>query len=270
VTALRLWLQSAATLETEPRYAAYRADLVAHVRALARPGTEVEVHGTAVMVPEIDYVYVEYLHTRQFLENGLAAQAAGCSAFVLNCWDDPGLTELRSLLDIPVVSIGESSMLVATMLGERFGLVTRNERVGARVWRNVESYGLASRGIRPVHCPVSLPDLGEAFARPEPIIERFVAAGRHAIELGAEVLLPACGVLNLLLRVNKVTAVDDAPIVDGTAAAVKTAEAMADLWAAGFRVSRRTRYARPPAAALAHVRAVYGQEAAIARVHASP
>lgn len=255
---MRIWLQSAATLETEPRYATYRADLVAHVSALTRPGTEVEVHGTPVMVPEIDYVYVEHLHTRQFLDNGFTAQDAGCSAFVLHCWDDPGLTELRSVLDIPVTAIGESSMLIATMLGDRFGLVTRNERVGTRVWRNVEAYGLASRAIRPVCCPVALPDLGEAFAHPEPIIERFMDAARRSIAQGAEVILPACGVLSLLLRVNKVLEVDDAPIVDGTAAALKAAEAMADLWATGLRPSRRTRYARPPAQALAHIRAVYG------------
>lgn len=256
---MRLWLQSAATLDSDPRWAVYRRELLAHARAVARAGTEVEVHGTAVMVPEIDYPYVEYLHTRQFIEAGLAAQRDGCAGFVLNCWDDPGLTELRSLLDIPVVSIGEASMLVATMLGERFGLVARNERVGARVWRNATAYGLAARAVPPVYCRVSLPDLGQAFAEPEPIIAAFAEAGRRALAQGAEVLIPACGVLNILLRVHKVVQVDEAPVIDGTAVALKLAEAMTDLWGAGMGVSRKTRYARPPAHVVETVRRVYGQ-----------
>lgn len=258
---MRLWLQSAAALDTDARWAVYRDHLVTHARAVVRSGAEVEVHGTPIMVPEIDYAYVEYLHTRQFIEAGLTAGERGFSAFVLNCWDDPGLTELRSLLDIPVLSIGESSMLVATMLGERFGLVPRNERVGARVWRNVSAYGLASRALAPVYCRVSLPDLGAAFAEPGPIIDRFVEAAGRSIEQGAEVIIPACGVLNLLLRINKVTRIDDVPVLDGTAVALKLAEAMGDLWAAGVTVSRRTRYARPPAHVLETVRVLYGEAA---------
>ncbi|MBI2527523.1 MAG: hypothetical protein HYV93_16250 [Candidatus Rokubacteria bacterium] len=256
---MRLWVQSAAALETDARYEVYRRALAEHVSGIARPGAEIEVHGARVMVPELDYVYVEYLHTRQIIENGIEAQRHGFAGFVVNCWDDPGLTELRSVLDIPVVSIGESSMLVATTLGERFGLITRNERVGARVWENATAYGLAPRGIRPVYCRVSLPDLGQAFAEPAPIIDRFIEAGRRSIAEGAEVLIPACGILNLLLRVNKVTQIDDAPVIDGTAVAVKLAEGMVDLWAAGLAPSRRTRYARPPAHVLESVRTVYGQ-----------
>lgn len=76
---------------------------------------------------------------------------------------------------------------------------------------------------------------------------------------GAEVIVPACGVLNLLLRLNKVTRIDDVPVLDGTAVALKLAEALADLWAGGLSVSRRTRYARPPAAALETVRVLYGE-----------
>ncbi len=178
---------------------------------------------------------------------------------MLNCWDDPGLDEIRSLLDIPVTSIGESAMHLATLLGDRFGLVPRNERVGARVWRNAVSYGLADKAVTPVYCRVSLPDLGQAFAEPGPIIAGFTEAARRALAGGAEVILPACGVLNLLLRVNKVRTVDDAPVVDGTAAALKLAEAMVDLWADGLGVSRRTRYARPPAGVIEKVRALYGQ-----------
>lgn len=256
---MRLWLQSAANLEADPRWHAYERQLLDHARAISRPGTAVELHGASVMVPELDYPYVQYLHTREFIEAGLAAQRSGFSAFVLNCWDDPGLDEIRSLLDIPVTSIGESAMHLATIVGDRFGLVPRNERVGAKVVRNAAAYGLGGKLVGPVYCRVSLPDLGQAFAEPGPIIARFTQAAREVIATGAEVILPACGVLSLLLRVNKIVSVDEAPVVDGTAAALKLAETMVDLWASGLGWARRTRYARPPAAALDRIRAVYGQ-----------
>jgi hypothetical protein len=46
---------------------------------------------------------------------------------------------------------------------------------------------------------------------------------------GAEVLIPTCGVLNQVLRENKVRDVSGCPILDGSSVLLKLTEAMVDL-----------------------------------------
>jgi len=55
---------------------------------------------------------------------GLRASDAGCDAIFVNAVPDYGVPLLRASLSIPVFGAGESSMLVARTLGERFSFVT--------------------------------------------------------------------------------------------------------------------------------------------------
>jgi allantoin racemase len=52
------------------------------------------------------------------------AERDGFDAVITGCFGDPGLDAARELVRIPVVGLGESSMLVAAMLGHRFSIIT--------------------------------------------------------------------------------------------------------------------------------------------------
>ena len=76
---------------------------------------------------------------------------------------------------------------------------------------------------------------------------RFSHTARKAIALGAEAIIPGQLYLSEAIARAGVTRIDEVPIVDGLAATVKMAEAMADLKKLGISVTRRGyTHARPP------------------------
>jgi hypothetical protein len=118
---IRIWHQSFTVLSD---LGAYDEALRAHFRKVARPGTQIHMHG---MLPgtyrnnypgdDIKYSALQYLHGLQFMAAGINAQDQGFDAYAISTLPEPALKETRSLLDIPVVGYGESAMLTACMLG---------------------------------------------------------------------------------------------------------------------------------------------------------
>ena len=62
----------------------------------------------------------------QVVRNAVTAQQQGYDAFVIGHFQDGGLYEARSAVDIPVLALGEASMLFACTLGGKIALVTIN------------------------------------------------------------------------------------------------------------------------------------------------
>ena len=58
------------------------------------------------------------------LEAGLSAEKEGFSAVCVDTMSDSGVSALRSVLSIPVVGPGRTSMLTALSLGNKFSIVT--------------------------------------------------------------------------------------------------------------------------------------------------
>lgn len=249
--AIKIWHQSFTVLEKLPDYA---AALRAHMGRVARPGTEVVLHGMhrdtyATEYPgnDIRYCLLHGLHASQFVVNGLAAQEAGYDAYAISTIPDPALRETRSLLDIPVVAYGETAMHLACFLGQRFGILVFIEELVPLLEENVRRYGLVSRVAAVRHVGFRFADVAAAFARPAPIVERFQEAARRMIADGADVLIPGEAVLCVLLASQGVSRVDDVPVLDALAATVKMAEVMVDLRrVAGIEVSRRGYFAAVP------------------------
>ena len=58
------------------------------------------------------------------LEAGLNAKKEGFSAVCIDTMSDSGVDALRSCLDIPVIGPGQTSMLCAMMMGNKFSIIT--------------------------------------------------------------------------------------------------------------------------------------------------
>ncbi len=257
---MKIWHQSFTDLQALPRYC---ETLVAHAQSTVPSGVEVVIHGVAPGtypqgVAPMDFNSHPFLRMhngRQVCEAALAAEAAGYDALALGCFFDPALREARSLVDIPVVSLCETSMLTACSLGRRFALISLSDFQSQLCEDLARSYGLSGRlaGIVTMQPAVSLFDLE---TRSESIKARFAEACRQAAALGAEIVIPGDGVLNAFLVREKVLHVDGIVVMDPLGVLFHHALHFAQLRRhTGLGVSRKQFYARPNAQLLGHVRA---------------
>ncbi|TDF82627.1 aspartate/glutamate racemase family protein [Pseudomonas sp. H9] len=241
---MRIWHQSFTVLSD---LGAYDEALRSHFRKVARPGTEIHLHGMREGTyrshypgDDIKYAALQYLHGLQFIAAGINAQEQGFDAYAISTLPEPALKETRSLLDIPVVGYGESAMLTACMLGRTFGVLVFIDELAELVTENAARHGLASRlsGVR--HVGFRFADVLAAFDDPTALIERFTLAARELIAQGAEVIIPGEAPLNVLLATHGINQVDGVPVLDSLGAWVKQAEAMVDLRRAnGTRTCKR-------------------------------
>lgn len=231
--AMRIWHQSFTVLEQLPAYA---ARLQEHFRKVARPDTEVVMHGmhpktyrTNYPGTDIRHNYMQYLHGQQFVLGGIAAEEAGFDAYAIMSIPEPALRETRSIIDIPVVGYGESSMLVARMLGERMGALIFIEGMIPVIEENAARVGLAGKFGGARFVGFTFDDVLKAYDEPSSLLERFHTAARAMIRGGVDVIIPGEAPLCALLMKHGISRIDDVPIVDALGATIKMAEAMADL-----------------------------------------
>lgn len=261
---MRIYHQSFTVLENLPAYA---DALRAHFARVARPGTEVVMHGmhprtyqTEYPGNDIRYAYFQTLHSQQFVLGALEAEERGFDAFALMTLPEPSLQEIRSLVDLPVVGYGESAMLTAAMLGQRAGVLLFIAEMAPMVERNVERLGLSGRfaGAHPVGFAFN--DVLQGYSDPAPLLERFRSAARGMIARGADVIIPGEAPLCVLLARHGVTEVDGVPVVDALAATVKMAESMVDLRRSSGLRPCRTGYftATPPRERVRELLRFYG------------
>jgi allantoin racemase len=244
---MRLFYQSVAPLGVNPLWNGYERALADHLLFVKGPETEVELKGVPVMIPQAtEYSYLEYLNVGQVLDNAIRVEKEGYDGFILGCLTDPGHDVLRSVLDIPVAFAGETSMHVACLLGKKFALVARTERTADRIFANVREYGLLERALPSAFLNISFEMLARSFEDPPLVFDPFFKKCDELIAQGADVIISGCGVLSVLLAVNKVNRYKGAVILDTIGSLVKMAEVMVELkQKLSLGVSRRGVYGSP-------------------------
>ena len=94
------------------------------------------------------------------------AQSLEASAFAVACFSDPGLSELRSAVDVPCFGIAESAVLMAMAQARSVGIVSSVSDSLPRHDRYWRSLGIADRIVSDVAIGRGVLDLEgpEAFA----------------------------------------------------------------------------------------------------------
>lgn len=261
---MRIWHQSFTVLED---LGAYKDALQRHFARVARPGTEIVMHGMHPATyrsnypgEDIRHASLQYLHSLQFVAAGLRAQEEGYDAYAISTLPEPGLREIRSMLEIAVVGYGESAMLAACLLGRKFGVLVFISELAALLEDNVRRHGLQERfaGARDVGFRFN--DVLAAYSDPSELIRRFQASARGLIAQGADVIIPGEAPLCVLLASHGVSDVDGVPVLDSLSAWVKNAEMLVDFRRqSGIRGSSRGYFHEPPARdRLREIAAFYG------------
>lgn len=247
----------------------YGATLQEHARRVMPGDVEVVPHGLrpgtyddgVAPIDAIRYRYLEFLNEHQICEAARTAEREGYDAVAIGCFFDPALRAVRSLIDLPVVSLAESCLLTACSLGRGAGVVTLCGDESDNLMDLARSYGLAQRmaavvGLDP---PIDEFSLEADQDRVGDILANFERACAQVIRSGADIVIPGDGVLNEFLVRNGCTRVGEVPVMDSIAVLFHHAVMLVDLRrSTGLRVSRHRYYARPPMAMVASARAFAG------------
>ena len=88
---------------------------------------------------------------------------------------------MRTLVDIPVVTFGQTSVLMAAMLGDRVGIVNFIAALEPQLRRNLRNYRLDGLVGPIVQVAAAFTDVMAAYDDPQPLLDAFRAAARRAI-----------------------------------------------------------------------------------------
>src|SRR4051812_16230631 len=241
---MRIWYQSFVD-EAEQR--PYIDRLTVRLQRLSSPGTVVEVHG--VSPPDrFFHPLTEFRCADQTIRNALRAAEEGFDAFVIGHFQEPGLTECRGAVDIPVIGLGEASLLYGCTLGRKIGLVTIDPVFIPWHEEQVARHGLEKRVAGVTAIKADLPRFMAAFedsATQAQVREDFVRQVEPLVAAGADVLIPAGGLPMLLFAEQQPFLVHEAVVLEGIATVLKAAEMAISLHrVTGAAASRRGMFAR--------------------------
>ena len=180
-------------------------------------------------------------------EVGHVAAAAAVVAFVrehpdldawlIGCFDDPGLEAARELTDAPVVGIGEAAVLSAGLVARRFAVVTTLRRGVAAIEDGLRASGRMDRCVGVVALERGVREQHGADAQ-----DAIVGTAQAALDdLGADAIVLACGAM----AANAAGVADrlGVPVCDGVAFGALLAHG---LWRSGLRTTTHGAYGFPP------------------------
>ncbi len=250
--AIRLWHQSTTELLNDAPYSRALERRARHVFGDAvtidtfglPPGT---YHGRSVSGANSNaFVYHRILD--RMIDQAMAAERQGYDGFVIGSYSEPFLKEMRAAVDIPVTSILEATLLVGCSLGTRLGFITTAPGVVAMIEKAIAAHKMEERVAAVISVDPVLEGtvLRQSFDDPKGLIESFERASAQAIAMGADVLIPAEGIIAVILTEAGVTRIQDAPVMDVFGVTWSYAAMFANLRAkAGMGVTRRGWYGQP-------------------------
>jgi len=234
----RIWAQGATDQIAHHNYLAH---LLPHMKACTDPDFEVEFK---TMTPSVTSVHAlsEFRVSRAVIRGAIEAEREGYDAFFMNHFQDVGLYDARAAVKIPVLGLGEATLLHACMIGRKLGLIAINPAFIPTHNDQIYRYGLQQRtaGIRAMEANIS--DYMEAFASPAKKSElrtSFEREARRLIDGGADVIVPTGGLPMMLFGNEPDANVDGAPIVNGVTVVIKAAEMAVKLKRLGVSVASR-------------------------------
>src|SRR5436190_19747279 len=247
----KIWFQGATD---KVHMAPYIAKVEAHLKSILEPDFEATFH-TTTPPATTTHAITEFRIARNLIRNALEAEKQGYAAMAITHFQDAGLAEVKSVVDIPVLGLGETTLFHSLTLGRKLGLITINPVFIPWHEDQVIRYGLQQRvvGVRAVQATVK--DFIDAFASnaaKAKLAPKWERECRILLDAGADVIVPAGGLPMMLFGAERGANIDGAPIVNGVTLVAKMAELAIKLreTAGMAAVSRRSNYVKPPQKAL--------------------
>ena len=197
----------------------------AFLKKHAAPGFEIGNIDRKEGPETIESMYEEYLYIPVVLKSVLQAAEEGYQAVITGCAGDPGLDAARELMRIPVTGPGESGMILATMLGFRYSVITVLDSVVRPTYELAHKVGVSEKlaSVRAIDVPVEVVRRGDETT--------YQAAKQTALravkEDHADVITIGCASLSFYAERLQ----DDlgVPVVNPLIAALKLAELLVSM-----------------------------------------
>ncbi len=200
----------------------------------ARPDTEMDFASAAELYP-ISHVHHNYFLHRSVdavVELCLKAEEDGYDGVCIACGADPGLAEVRELVDIPITSSFESAGHIAATMGHRFSVVTTTDYAVPHMERLALLYGFGHKVASVRHLGIAGRDLNPSITPEEQVVARLNEVARRCVEHdGAEVIVLTATLAATMFTSTVSPPVTEvgAPVLDALVAGLKMCETMVDL-----------------------------------------
>lgn len=217
----------------------------AAARRVASPGTEIVARNPAVGPASIEGFYDEAMCLPGMLE--VIRATPDVDGVVIACFDDTGLDAARCLTDKPVVGIGEAAYHMASMISNKFSVITTLGRSVPALEHNLHKYGLSARCARVRSSEVAVLELEEQGSDATNRISTEIALAMR--EDRAEAIVLGCAGMTDLTEF--LSARHGLPVLDGVVCALTLCESLIRL---KLKTSRLGGYADVPKEKLAYPR----------------
>jgi len=195
-----------------------------YLEEIKSPDIEIEVVNIKAGPSSIETFYDEAFALPGILKT-VNEYKTRCDAIVINCFADPGINAARELIDIPVVGPAEASMMIALMLGHKFGVISTFRNTGPWVELQTRNMGIEQRLAGAVGIDIPVLELGSDLKK---TARYLVDAARDLIESkGAEVIILGCTGMAPVARIVKEEL--EVPVIEPMATAFKVAELIVSL-----------------------------------------
>lgn len=166
--------------------------------------------------------YDEVQSLMGLMEELKKAEEWGADAYVIACFDDPGLEAARELVAGPVIGICEAAMHMTSIVSSSFSVVTTLNRSVPIIEDLVHKYGMNRfcRKVRAANIPVLALEDSSCGAMKK--IEKEIL--KSVEEDNCEAIILGCaGMADLTMKLSKKCKI---PVVDGVLCAIKMAESL--------------------------------------------
>lgn len=195
-----------------------------YLEEIKSPDVKIEVVNIKMGPSSIETFYDEAFALPEILKT-VDEYKAGCDAIVINCFADPAVNAARELTDIPVVGPAEASMMIALMLGHKFGVISTFRNSGPWIELQIRNMGIKQRLAGAIGIDIPVLELGSDLKK---TARYLIDAARDLIDSkGAEVIVLGCTGMALVARMAKEEL--EVPVIEPMATAFKVAELMISL-----------------------------------------
>lgn len=196
------------------------AKIVDAAQAVARPITEI-IGATSANGPASIQGFLDAATCVPGLLDAVR-QHPDADGIVIACFDDTGLDAVRSLVDVPVIGIGEAAFHAASLVANKFIVVTTLSRSVPGLEHNLMRYGLATKCVRVRATDIPVLKLEEQDQDSIRIIKDEIHQAL-TVDHAEAIVLGCAGMVNLMQSLSDEF---QCPVIDGVTVAVGFAETL--------------------------------------------